>query len=338
MPRLGRGACSMWFSTMNLGSPGAVHRFQVLLGATLALAATPAAAVEPSVAFEVQGQCPALQELRRAFLPHIRVVSRPEPGTFVVRIAPAAGPTAALTLVDPRGATVLERSLGGGDCDALAWAFASIVDAYFVNTQLFLERPVELLPERPRMPAPIRHLRPPPSPAAVPFVLSLGLSGFLGATADPTTTSALGQVEAALGKRDRLFRLRLCAALLSPIITGTSPDRVEQRQSFIRLEAADRLRSGWGFVQPGVGVGVMIAHVKLPDVTGQPGKMQYLAGFGASMVSGINLAGPVWARAELSGNVFPFRELYLAAPAREIGHSPRASFAFTLGLELDLEL
>lgn len=303
-----------------------------IFGMVVALV-TPARAQPPApqaiiVRIDVQGSCPRSEELRRALDGRVAVADDGAGWTVAVH---RTGGSSRLDLRRADGSDALDREIASEDCAALADAFAVIVEAHFVELNLLPAKR-----EPPPEPA-VEIVRPAPPPESIG--LSLALAGAVAVDAAPTDAAVAAEIDSMLAlPRLRGVRLRLALHATSVTTQQSPTDHIERWTTGLRVGGGWRFeRHGW-FLQPGVALALLFAHVTALDLAGQPSIVRLHPGADFSLVAGVPIGGRFSLRAEIATTLFPSADRYLIDPVGEVGSSPRVTSMVGLGLQADWNL
>ena len=320
-------------------------RSAILAACALALLlALPAAArAQVPARVIVEGACPTEDELRAAL---VGLVADPDAQAWELRVRAEEG-GAVLELHDADGALALRRRLTHEVCAELAEGFAVILHAHLLDLRLVTEdarvRAVDAGAVGTE-PAPAREPEleppspPPPRPAPERTHLAIAIVGMGGATFTPTGLVAGAGLDLELRPAGSDLTVRI-----EGLAHGYGDQEGDAGQVSFRAIRAGALLS-WRFardrtwVAPALGAGVTALWVSAGDLEGQPSVQRLQAAFGAGLEVGHVLAGPLFVRAALRGDVLPFGDRYRVEPIGTVAFSPRWLVYGTLALGVDLSL
>jgi hypothetical protein len=288
------------------------------------------------VRLDVQGSCPRADELRRALEARRGLVEDPA-APLVVQVRRGAD-ASQVRLHRPDGARLLERAIRSDDCQALAEAFAVIIEAELGGLgpsrgarpdQAALLQSVD-----PPAPAAAVGLSAPPTAPRLRW--SVGLGGGFAVVPDPGLAAGFGELDVSLRARSwGRLALRAAAVLQSPATQVAPTESVEWLQASFRLEAGFRLEARRLWVEPRGGVVLALDRVTATSLPDQPSQLRLHPGVAAGIALGLPLRSGLSLRAESTFCLFPLTDSYQVDPVGEVGRSPRLTFALGMGAQLD---
>ena len=265
-----------------------------------------------SLTLDVSGRCPTRPELAR----HLRLRLAPAAQRLfsgwrlVVRRYAVEIATTAVELRDAKDQLVIQRSIGGNDCNALSETIAAILQAYLIR--------IESL-------ATLRHRR---------WTLQMALFGGAEVSLMPGLASAIAQLSVGLYRADwRLFpRVSLLAS------TGASQhgrrESVRRWHLMPSLDAALRLRRGAWRLVPAVGLGLSISTVRAISLPRASSRRHVDPTLNASFRGTLMLSEHWGIVASLASAWFMRAHDYIIEGSGSIAQSPRFSLRALVGVEL----
>jgi hypothetical protein len=297
--------------------------------------AASAARAEVRARLVVDGGCPDAAAVRAALPAAVAIVDDPP---IDLAIAVDSGPTGVVVTLRS-GDLQHAQVVAGHDCAALAGAVAALVDAWSIELEV---PPRSGSPsndggrgEREPVAAP-GAVQPPPAPEGSRAAATAVARWYLGVGrafvfATDTDRSAATRVDAAWRSPRYDLRLRLAldwgdAATLDGGMASRRPIAVT---ATVGRRWGQRLRGGGE-----LGGGVVVSRVD-PTATSARGANRFHPLATAGLVAGVAIGSGVSVRAEVTAAVLPIADRYTIG-AMELGHSPWATVAAGLGLDVAL--
>ena len=319
-------------------------RLLAILGIVLTVRVQAQDAERPVVHLVATGDCPGAGAIRANLEPWLRVVDGPEEGAWRVDVQGTR-----LLVRDPGGGVATRRVLQSDDCPAVAEAFGFIVRLHFVELEMLpagaasAELPA-LLPDLPNVVSETGEVAVVGGPEQTgaadtpdvhqPSLFSVGVRAGPSLAADPKLIAIAGSLD---------LNVRLAGPVRLQLVVGGVTSTNQERASRIRtyslngqLGAVLRLDQTWGFVQPGLGAGLVLTRVTARELEGRPTRTRYYPSITGSFTVGLCIAGPVSFVADLGIVLLPSGDSYVIEPLGVVGQSPLATFSLGFGLQIDL--
>ncbi|HTM43637.1 MAG TPA: hypothetical protein VL137_01710 [Polyangiaceae bacterium] len=254
-------------------------------------------------------------------------------GVWVAQVERSEAGVSSVHLLSPQGEERLHRSIESDDCDALAKAFAIILEAHFMDLGLVKPRPVEPAPQPPPVvklvnPTAAQQIKTPRSQ----WVIGAGLGAAVGLP-EPGATGALQLSGGLVFAETWALQFSLIAGLPQTQDEGAVDGRVRSQAVELALAGGYRFSlndSLW--IEPEGGVGGRFTHAEPLDLqAGGASSFRPSARLGLS--SGLNL-GKNWAlRLDLLGDLLLVRDKYAVEPLGAVGAGPRSLLFLMFGVE-----
>jgi hypothetical protein len=276
---------------------------------------------------QVEGDCPAREALANALDPIAALDA-----SYTVRVWRSDAGRSRLELVAPDGGKLIDRVVASDDCGALAQVFAVMIETHFARLHTPPPPPPPPVVEEVEVVAPA-----PPPPARRRMLVSLAAAGGVDVGVDPGEATGFGQFDLGVARAEQGFVLRLGAAVGSTTEQRVMSDRVERRETSVRLGVGYRFERGDWWIQPGAGAALVLADVTALDLMGRPGVVRAAPAGEVSFAFARRVGGRWSLRAEAATRLFPLADRYLIDGVGEVGRSPRASVSAALGLQSDFD-
>jgi len=169
------------------------------------------------------------------------------------------------------------------------------------------------------------------------MLLSVAAAGGVDVGVDPGAAAGFAEADLAIARAERGFVLRLGAAVGTTTEQQVMTDRVERRETSVRLGAGYRWGRGDWWLQPGAAAALVLSDVTALDLMGRPGVVRATPAAELAFAVARHLGGRFSLRAEAATRLFPLADRYLIDGVGEVGRSPRASFSAALGVQSDFD-
>jgi len=310
------------------------HLLVVLCGSILLLVARGVLA-QPKMEVHGESTCPTPEQMEPRMSDWADLV--PSGDSWRVEIGRRQG-TPEVSLRNPAGARVLRRSIDSDDCEALAGAFAAIVQAYLIDLGVVSTGEKELEPETPALrdePIGARPKEPVPRPKRA-WVLSSGAAGGPMVSWPGGPTTGAGQLRSSIGPALGLWRMGVVAGAALPADHEATSSRVERMQMWAQAEVGLRMGNVW-WTQPGFSAGIVRSRVRAVDIRGET-QGHTTGALGLCIVGGLRLGGGWSLTGELSQRILWVRNRYIIEPDGAVGYGPRGVGQILVGAQLDVML
>jgi hypothetical protein len=316
----------------------------------------PNAVADPLVTIATTSDCPSSNQLDTEIGQWSLPSARQDGARWHAVVDHPNASTARLRLYAQDGALALQRTIQSDDCEALAKAFAIILETHFLDLGLVLPRPVAPAADEPPAPQPQLPSEPKPQsdskpktppPAKAPakdqvvaptsrLRLALGL-GAQWALPEPGLTGAGRGLVGLSWRSEWCVQLGLTAVLPQTQEGVASNDRVDSQAFGAVLGLARRLRADTTgqptvWLEPHLGLGARFSRLTAEEVSGEKEvSVRVLGELG--LATGLQL-GPNWSpRLDVVGHLLLDRDRYIIDPHGAVGRGPRAVLFATIGGE-----
>lgn len=304
----------------------------------------PALASDPEPLLNVEGhsECPRPDQVQReASAWSVSNAARGGPSWRAVLEQRSAG-SASLQLFSPEGEEVLQRTIDSADCDALAKAFAIILEAHFLDLGLVEPREVSpAAPEPAAKPEPEPEPEPEPDPEPPPVAaeatpgpwLRAGVGlGIDVALPEPGVTAA-AQLQLGVLLADNWAVLLAGQAALPREQSGaTINSRVRSQSQTLALLLSKRIPTAGPWLEAHTGPGLRLSRVEAVDIDAA-GELSARPAWQLGLALGLPVSSKWSLRLDVVGNLVLQRDRYLIEPHGVVGHGPRTVLFAALGAD-----